>query len=155
MEKNTYFEELKKAGAAWDRAQQERRERKEQIIEEFGWDSEEYKAWKSEDAQIKYPFAYGAVKAFRAYWQSNENEQEELEMSDFLWDYEVHDFIEALRQAGIESFVYTNESTACMENLHAFVAEGCTLAGLATVKHPSRWLDEEPKEEKGIRFTLN
>ena len=154
MKKNTFFEELKKAGEAWDAARQERMARKEQIIAEFGWDSDELKAWHKENDGIKFPFAQGAVKAYRAYYQSKENEQDELEMSDFLWDNEVHDFVETLRQAGIESFIYTNESTACMENLHAFAAEGCTLAGLATTKQKSRWLSDEPKEIKGIRFTL-
>ena len=38
-------------------------------------------------------------------------------MDDFLWEKEVTDFIETLRKAGIETFVYTNQSTAVMENL--------------------------------------
>ncbi len=155
MKENTYFEQLRKAGEAWDKAKQERKERKERIIEEFGWDSEEYKAWKEENEKIKFPFPSGEVKACRAYRMSSENKQDELEMSDFLWEHEVSDFVKALRKAGIESFVYTNESTACMENLHAFATEGCTLLGLATISRESRWEDEEATKVKGIRFTLS
>ena len=77
-------------------------------------------------------------------------------MDDFLWDKEVGDFIEALRSAGIETFVYTNQSTAVMENLHSFAAQGCTLEGLCTItRQESRWGDEEPTEVMGIRFSVN
>ena len=63
--------------------------------------------------------------------------------------------IEALRSAGIETFVYTNQSTAVMENLHAFAAEGCTMEGLCTItRQETRWGDEEPVEVMGIRFSL-
>ena len=77
-------------------------------------------------------------------------------MDDFLWDKEVADFIEALRSAGIGTFVYTNQSTAVMENLHAFAAQGCTMTGLCTItRQETRWGNEEPTEVMGIRFSLN
>ena len=77
-------------------------------------------------------------------------------ISDFLWDKEVADFIGTLREAGIGTFVYTNQSTAVMENLHAFAAQGCTLEGLCTItRQESRWGDEEPTEVMGIRFRIN
>ena len=88
--------------------------------------------------------------------QSLSRKEDELEMDDFLWDKEVADFIEALRSAGIDTFVYTNQSTAVMENLHAFAAEGCTMTGLCTIiRHENRWGDEEPTEVMGIRFSVN
>ena len=65
-------------------------------------------------------------------------------------------FVETLRSAGIETFVYTNQSTAVMENLHAFAAEGCTMMGLCTItRQETRWGEEEPYEVQGIRFSLN
>ena len=73
-------------------------------------------------------------------------------MDDFLWEKEVRDFVEALRSAGLETFVYTNQSTAVMENLHAFAAEGCTMMGLCTItRQETRWGEEEPYEVQGIR----
>ena len=42
---NTYFENLKKIGHDWEAARSERRARKQQIIETYGWGSEELKAW--------------------------------------------------------------------------------------------------------------
>ena len=153
---NTYFENLKKIGHDWEAARSERRARKQQIIETYGWDSEELKAWYAEDEAAEFPFPQGACKAYRAWAQSISRKEDELEMDDFLWEKDVKDFIEALRSAGIETFVYTNQSTAVMENLHQFAAAGCTMQGLCTItRHENRWGDEEPTEVMGIRFSLN
>ena len=153
---NAYFENLKRIGHDWEAARVERQARKQQIIDTLGWDSDELKAWYEEDAAAKFPFESGVSKAYRAWAQSLSRKEDELEMDDFLWDKEVADFIEALRSAGIETFVYTNQSTAVMENLHAFAAQGCTMTGLCTItRQETRWEDEEPTEVMGIRFSLN
>ena len=153
---NTYFENLKRIGHEWEAARVERQNRKQQIIDTLGWDSDELKAWYEEDAAAKFPFESGVSKAYRAWAQSLSRKEDELEMDDFLWDKEVADFIEALRSAGIETFVYTNQSTAVMENLHAFAAHGCTMMGLCTItRQETRWGDEEPTEVMGIRFRIS
>ena len=153
---NTYFENLKRIGHDWEAARVERQARKQQIIDTLGWDSDELKAWYEEDAAAKFPVESGVSKAYRAWAQSLSRKEDELEMDDFLWDKEVADFIEALRSAGIETFVYTNQSTAVMENLHAFAAQGCTMMGLCTItRQETHWGDEEPTEIMGIRFSLN
>ena len=153
---NTYFENLKRIGHEWEAARVERQSRKQQIMDTLGWDSDELKAWYEEDAAAKFPFESGVSKAYRAWAQSLSRKEDELEMDDFLWDKEVADFIEALRSAGIETFVYTNQSTAVMENLHAFAAHGCTMMGLCTItRQETRWGDEEPYEVMGIRFSLS
>ena len=156
MMNNTDFENLKRVGHEYEAARVERKERKQHIIDTFGWDSEELKAWYAEDSAAKFPCESGTAKAYRAWASSVSRQEDELEMDDFLWDKEVRDFLTALREAGIKSFVYTNQSTAVMENLHAFAAEGCTLAGLCTItRRETRWGGEEPTEVMGVRFTLN
>ncbi len=152
---NAIFEEMKRVGHEWEEARVERRARKQQIIDTYGWDSEELKAWYEEDAAATFPFTQGACKAYRAWASSLSRQEDEVEMDDFLFEKEVTDFVGTLRKAGIPSFVYSNQSTSVMENLHAFAAEGCTMEGLCTItRHETRWGDEEPAEIMGIRFSL-
>ena len=153
---NAYFDEMYRIGCEWEAARVERKNRKQEIIDTLGWDSPELKAWYEEDAAAQFPFAQGENKAYRAWKTSIQRQEDEVEMDDFLWEKEVADFISALRKAGIQTFVYTNQSTAVMENLHQFAAQGCRMDGLCTItRTESRWGDEEPAEVMGIRFTLN
>ena len=152
---NTYFENLYRIGCEYETARAERQARKQQIIDTLGWDSDELKAWYEEDKTAKFPFEQGACKAYRAWKSSISRQADEVEMDDFLWEKEVGDFIDTLRQAGIATFVYTNQSTAVMENLHQFAAAGCRLEGLCTItRKENRWGEEEPYEVQGIRFSL-
>ena len=152
---NTYFEEMKRIGLTWEEARDEREDRKQQIIDTYGWDSEELKSWYEEDAAAKFPYESGAMKAYHAWANSITRKGDEIEMDDFLWDREAYDFIDTLRKAGIQTFVYTNQSTAVMGNLHAFAAEGCTMEGLCTIDRKSRWENEEPTKVMGIRIRVN
>ena len=153
---NKYFEEVRRIGHEYEAARVERQARKQPIIDTYGWDSEELKAWYAEDAAAKFPFESGVSKAYRAWAQSLSRKEDELEMDDFLWDWEVQDFVDALKAAGIKTFVYTNQSTAVMENLHQLAAAGCTMQGLCTItRTEDRWGKEEPYEVMGIRFEIN
>ena len=153
---NTYFEKLEKIGHDFEEKRAAHEAKKQTIIDTFGWDSPELKAWYEEKEAMKFPISQGACKAYRAWAQSLSRKEDEVEMDDFLWEKEVADFIDALRKAGIGTFVYTNQSTAVMENLHQFAAAGCRMQGLCTItRHENRWGDEEPTEVMGIRFSLN
>ena len=153
---NAHFEELRRIGDEYEERRRAHEEKKQQILEDYGWESDELKAWYEEDQAAVFPFPQGACKAYRAWAQSLSRKEDEVEMDDFLWEKEVADFIDALRKAGIETFVYTNQSTAVMENLHQFAAAGCRMQGLCTItRHENRWGDEEPTEVMGIRFSLN
>lgn len=143
-------------GHAYEEKRAAHQSRKQDIIDTYGWDSEELKAWYDEKEAMKFPFEQGACKAYRAWASSVSRKEDELEMDDFLWEKEVSDFIDTLRKAGIKTFVYTNQSTAVMENLHQFAAAGCTMDGLCTItRQESRWGDEEPTEVMGVRFSVN
>ena len=152
---NAVFMEMYRMGHEWEKAREARRARKQEIIDTLGWDSEELKAWYAEDEAAKFPISQGANKAYRAWASSVGRQEDEIEMDDFLWEREVADFVDTLRKAGFTTFVYTNQSTAVMENLHQFVAEGCKLEGFCTItRRESRWGDEEPVEVMGVRFSL-
>ncbi len=152
---NAHFEELRRIGDEYEERRRAHEEKKQQILEDYGWDSDELKAWYEEKKEMVYPVAAGACKAYRAFQNTVEKEEDEIAMDDFLWDREVTDFIETLRKAGFESFIYTNQSTAVMENLHAFEAEGCRMEGLCTIERQERRFGEDRIEKiLGIRFSL-
>ena len=118
---NAYFEEFTRIGGEWEK-------RKEG----------------------EFPFSQGAWKAYNAWRRSKEaSTTGEILFDDFVWEDEVHDFIDTLRKAGIETFVVTSRSSSLMENLHWFASEGCTMQGLCTVR--VRGYGGEV-EEKGIRM---
>lgn len=104
----------------------------------------------------KYPLSDGESKAYRL-WRWCQTD--ELVMDDHLWEREVHDFITTLRKAEVETFVFTCQSTALMENMHWFEMEGCRLVGLCKVKTGNTRYDFEtkkyvPEVKKGVRFAL-
>ncbi|MBR2258186.1 MAG: hypothetical protein IJ899_12820 [Blautia sp.] len=153
---NTYFAELEKTGHEFEERRAAHQARKQEVLNTYGWDSEEMKAWYEEEAAMEFPIAPGANKAYRAYRMTQIHNSSEFEMEEFLWDKEVKDFVEALRKAGIPEFAYTNQSTAVMENIHAFAAEGCTLEGLCKVtRKEDRYGEEAETEYPGLRFKVN
>ena len=153
MKNNTYFDELNRNACAWEQKHEAHNALKQQIIEEKGWDSEELKTWYEEEERMQFPYSQGACKAYRAWKYST---TDEVLFDDYVWDKEAHDFIDAFRKAGIETFVVTNQSTALMETLHWFAAEGCTMLGLCTVtKKENRWGVEKEEQIMGIRFKVN
>lgn len=152
--KNEFFEKMDAVGKAYEEARRVAKAHKEEIIETFGWDSDELKAWyKAEEADKEaMPYGAGAWKAFRAWYYNREGE---FQLDDFLWQNEVQEFVETLKKAGIKSFVYTNTSTALMENMHGFVEAGCTMDGLCKIKRvEDRWGQDETVEIQGIRFLV-
>ena len=152
---NAHFEELMRIGTEYEEKRRALEERKQEIIDTCGWDSEELKAWYEEKGKLTYPVAAGACKAYRAWSCSLEKNADEVEMDDFLWDREVSAFVETLRAAGIASFIYTNQSTAVMENLHAFEENGCKMDGLTKIKRTARRFGAEQEETiLGIHFTV-
>ena len=88
----------------------------------------------------------GANKAYGAWYY---RDGDEISFDGFLWDNEVHDFVDTMRKAGIETFVFTNKSTALMDNLHGFAAEGCKMDGLCVIKRKGG-----KEEVKGIRIKI-
>lgn len=155
LNRNEYFEEMKRITEEYKNTKRAHEEKKKEIINTFGWDSNELKNWYEEHDKMTYPIESGAAKAYRAFQYSLVNGNEEFEMEDFLWDREVEDFVDTLRKAGIKTFVYTNQSTAVMENLHGFETAGCKMEGLCKIERKVKHFGTEKTEEiLGIRFIV-
>ena len=151
---NAYFENLRRLGKEHAAMYKAHEAKQGQIAEAHGFDSPEMDAWYAEKKRLEEtnPLPGGIGKAYRAwYWGTTD----ELEMSDYLWEKEVEDFVDTLRKAGFQSFVYSNSSTAVMENIHQLVAAGCVLEGPCTItKKTERWGAEEEETVLGLRFRL-
>lgn len=153
--KNKHFEKLCRIEAAYVTIKRDLEQKKEEIIKTHGWESQEMKDLQEKISRNTYPISMGACKAYRAYKQSLEKNTEELEMSDFLWDNEVEDFLDTLKKAEINSFIYTNQSTAVMENMHAFEEQGCRMVGLKRIKRlVQKYGAEEIETTLGVLFAV-
>ena len=153
---NPYFLEMKRIGHEYEERRAAHQAKKQTIADTFGYDSPEMEAWRTEKESIKFPFTTGQHKAYRAWAESVARQEDELEMSDSCWESEWHDFIAALRAAGIGTMVVTCQSTGLLEDLFGYTAQGCTMQGLCTItRHENRWGDEESYEVLGIRFQIN
>lgn len=155
MKNNAYFKRIYEVCHEYSEIKRAHEDKKDEIRDTYGWDSPELNAWYARMNEIEksFPYTSGTMKA---YWAFRNCETEELEVSDFCWDKEIEDFIKALRDAGIETFVVTNQSTALMENIHGFIKAGCTMEGACTLEKLSRrWGDEKPEYLMGIRFKVN
>ena len=90
---NTYFKELEKAGEEYEAKKDALDEKKKDLVEKYGYGSEELEAWYKENNELTFPFKEGECKAYRAWKESAWHEDEELVMDDFLWDKEIKDFL--------------------------------------------------------------
>ena len=96
----------------------------------------------------------GTYKALWAFRNSIARSTDELEASEYIWKYEVKDFVAALRKAGIRSFVVTTNSTSLMDELHLLQQNGCKLEGLCTIRRAETPY-EDAQDINGIRFILD
>jgi hypothetical protein len=94
-----------------------------------------------ENLRTRQDLTSGEIKAYQVYRFSP---TEDFILDGFLWDKEVSDFVNTLRKAGVKSFVYTNTSTAVMDNFHALLENGCKFVEACTTEDGY----------KGLRFEV-
>ena len=153
MAENVYFENMMKVGEAFENRRRTHTEKKREIVEKYGWESPEYKAWSEEADRIdeERPFTSGEGKALRA-WMYGRGADGEILVDDFCWEYESADFVNTFRKAGIKSFIVIEDSTALMRNIHEYVKAGCRLVGFVLVREgKTPWNAEVP----GLRFEID
>lgn len=153
---NEYLKSLREKEHAYHARKKELNEKLCSLYEEYGQNSKEFEACKKEiDMLGECPVSKGARAACRAEELSEQRECSEFEVENFIEPENVHDFVETMRKAGIESFVYTNESKWTLGNVCAFVKEGCRIDGTCTLTQHNRYgrpLGKETLEMDGIRI---
>lgn len=156
--KNEYLESLNKKEKAYIKKREAIKKEASNIVAHYGVDSAEY-----EECSRRYkalggnPVSRGEKCAYGALNNSNYWNSSEFEMSGFLWEQDIHDFVTALRNAGIKTFAFTNQSTAVMADMCGFSDEGCTFIGFCTVTRTGKDDngDDISIEVRGVRFAVN
>lgn len=155
-ENNTYFENMKQIIDEYNEKLLIHESKKKNIVDTYGWGSNELQIWYDEKEKIELPFYSGECKAYKAFKQSILRNEDELVVNDFIYISEVNSFIYTLRKAGINTFVYTNSATNLMENIHEFVKYGCTILEPCTITRQEVYAEDvELIEIMGIRFLLD
>lgn len=99
---------------------------------------------------------WGQHYAYRAWRDSLENDSNAFEVHELPWGQKVKEempiFVETLRDAGIDHFIVTDQSTSLMESLHALVAAGGSIEGISTVTRKPPYWDEETRLGLEIRI---
>ena len=103
------------------------------------------------DSEKEHRHSDGWNKAYTSWFYAEDDCN--IEVRELLYEREIHDFVEALRKAGMKSFVITDHRTNLIEQLHAFVEEGCTLNGVCTMYKNSSFCTKY--KVNGIRINLN
>ena len=153
---NAYFAGIEKKRRAYENRRVEHQLKKVKIADTYGWESLEMKAWYEEEDAMESPINDGENNAYTAYKRSLTRNSSEFEVDDCIMGQDVEDFLEALRKAGIPEFAYTNQGTAAILNIHAFVDAGCTYEGLCKVtRMEDRCGKERMTEYPGVRFKVN
>lgn len=147
MKNNTYFTTMRQAIIDHNNALKAWQAEWDAIS--YG-DEEARAACRKRKESIKHPFTEGQVMACRNWSEAVRGGSDTFEVRDLPWARDAHDFVEALRAAGITEFAVTERSTALMELLHEFGKEGCAMQGLCTVTRKDEVLGEST--HKGILF---
>lgn len=153
LKDNYCFNVMKRTSEMYEKIISTHEDKKESIIETYGWNSPEMGEWYRKYDEIKKNFLFkgGQRKAYRAWCSSVRWNHEIFVLDEFLWDNEVDDFIQTLKEAEIKEFAYMNSSTAVMDNIHGFINGGYDFAGLYEIQNKNKYTDDVVK---GIRFKL-
>jgi hypothetical protein len=90
-----------------------------------------------ENLRTRKDLTSGEIRAYQAY-------KDDFILDSFLWEREVKDFVNTLREGGVKSFVYVSSSTAVMGNFHSLIENGCKFVEI--------YIGENG--EKGLRFEV-
>ena len=86
-----------------------------------------------ENLRTRKDLTSGEIRAYQTY-------ENDFILDSFLWEKEVKDFVDTLREGGVKSFVYVSTSTALMDNFHAFIENGCKFIETCIIETGKRGL---------------
>ncbi|MBR5091034.1 MAG: hypothetical protein IK093_16540 [Ruminiclostridium sp.] len=75
-----------------------------------------------------------------AYQKSLDLKHRYLNFNDAIWDNQIPEIVQQLREAGKKKFTISSTYSGMTETIHEFIKNGCRLSGMTTVKtYTTNW----------------
>lgn len=92
------------------------------------------------------------VKVYRLYEDAVERGNEYIDLNDAIWEKDVADLIQNLRENGVDHFTFSSTWSGAVEIAWLFTQNGCTLEGLVEIN--SRFTDTFTGEREKVHGYL-
>lgn len=86
------------------------------------------------------------ARVFRAYKESRDKGNDYIDFSDSIWDKDVKDLIDCLRENGIDHFTFSSGWSSAIKTAWLFQENGYQLEGLIQINGDESLLDENEYE---------
>lgn len=91
-----------------------------------------------------------------AYINSKEAGNESIDFADVIWDYEIEEIVEGLKEVGEKEFTISSTFSSLVETLEKFTELGCKMEGLTKVKARYKdFLTGEQQVIPAIKMTIS
>ena len=96
-----------------------------------------------------------AIRIWEEYERALENGNDRLDLNGCIWEEDVKDLINSIRENGITEFTFSSTWSGALEVAWLFQQNGCTLAGLVEINGPQKFFSEEHEKLHGYLFKVN
>ena len=94
-------------------------------------------------------------RLYREYELSRDSGNELLDINDVVWDKDVEELINCMRENGIRRFTFSSTWSGAVETAWLFQKNGCRLIGLAEINsRTKKILSDEHEKAHGYVFEL-
>ena len=96
-----------------------------------------------------------AMRIWREYEKALENGNERLDLNDCIWDKDVKNLIDCIRENGITEFTFSSGWSGAVDTAWLFQQNGCILAGLIEINGGEKAFSEEREKLHAYLFKVN
>ncbi len=96
-----------------------------------------------------------AMRIWREYEKALENGNERLDLNDSIWDKDVKNLIDCIRENGITEFTFSSGWSGAVDTAWLFQQNGCILAGMIEINGGEKVFSEEHEKLHAYLFKVN
>lgn len=96
-----------------------------------------------------------AMRIWREYEKALKNGNDRLDLSDCIWDKDVKDLRDCIRENGITEFTFSSGWSGAVDTAWLFQQNGCTLAGLVEINGAEKPFSGEHEKLHAYLFKVN